>query len=83
MRQKANGTALQSINTELVKAFLNAVKPLLLKCQLDIKIDDEITYIGNRHYVKSTATLTDGQFKVSATSSAREPEQKKVSMSRN
>lgn len=59
------------------EGILEAVKPLLLKCQLDIKIDDEIIYIDNRHYVKSTATLTDGQFTFSATSSAREPEQKK------
>ncbi|WGM18527.1 ERF family protein (plasmid) [Arsenophonus nasoniae] len=59
------------------EGILEAAKPLLAKQKLNIKIDDVITNIGNRYYVKSTVTLTDGQFEISATSLAREAEQRK------
>ena len=57
------------------EGILEAVKPLLNG--LVIIINDELMYIGNRYYVKATATLTDGAESVSAVAYAREDETKK------
>lgn len=57
--------------------ILEAVKPLL--GELTLVITDEIVEIGNRVYVKATATLSDGAHCVSSSSYAREPESKKGS----
>lgn len=50
--------------------ILEAVKPLL--CGLIVIIDDDIVQVGDRFYVKSTATITDGDNSLSATAFARE-----------
>lgn len=55
--------------------ILEAVKPLLGDAYLTIS--DEIVEVGGRIYVKATATFVDGDFKVSNTAYAREPESKK------
>ena len=58
--------------------ILEAVKPLLKKYNCCLLINDEIVKIGERYYVKATATLVNSEDKfVSATSFAREPESKK------
>ena len=57
------------------EGILEAVKPLLNG--LALIINDELSYIGNRYYIKATATLTDGEDSVSATAYAREDEIKK------
>jgi len=55
--------------------ILEAVKPLLNGTTLTIS--DKIVQVGNRIYVESTATLTDGERSYSVTGYAREAEDKK------
>lgn len=55
--------------------ILEGVKPLL--SGLFLTISDEIVSIGDRYYVKATATITDGEISHSATAMAREEESKK------
>lgn len=55
--------------------ILEAVKPLLGEATLVVQ--DEIVMIGDRYYVKATATLKEGKESESATASAREPQEKK------
>ena len=57
--------------------ILEAVKPLLVKYGLRLKISDEIVTVGDRYYVKATATLTDGENAESSSALAREEENKK------
>ena len=57
--------------------ILEGVKPLLTKHGLVLTIQDSIDLIGDRFYVKATATITDGREFVSATAYAREPDTKK------
>lgn len=55
--------------------ILEGVKPLL--DGLFLSISDEIVPIGDRYYVKATATITDGETSHTATAMAREEESKK------
>lgn len=55
--------------------ILEGVKPLLKG--LFLSISDEIVLIGDRYYVKATATITDGENSHSASAIAREEENKK------
>ncbi|UGC97756.1 essential recombination function protein [Pantoea phage PdC23] len=55
--------------------ILEAVKPLL--DGLFLSISDEIVVIGDRYYVKATATITDGESSHSASALARESLSKK------
>lgn len=57
--------------------ILEAVKPLLNKEGLRLKISDEICEIGDRIYVKATVTITDGENSESNTAFAREALTKK------
>lgn len=52
-----------------------AVKPLLGECQL--VVSDDIVAVGDRVYVKATATISNGKESVSVTAFAREEEAKK------
>lgn len=55
--------------------ILEGVKPLLNG--LFLSISDEVVLIGDRHYVKATATITDGDALHTSTALAREEESKK------
>lgn len=55
--------------------ILKSVKPLLGKATL--VISDEIIMLGDRFYVKATATISDGKENVHNTAYARESEEKK------
>lgn len=59
--------------------ILEAVKPLLKKEKVVLTISDELQYIGNRYYIKATATLIDTESEVTISNSAyaREEETKK------
>ncbi len=57
--------------------ILERVKPLLKEAGLCLTVTDEIRQIGDRYYVKATATVTDGSESVSTTAWAREPDTKK------
>ena len=57
--------------------ILEAVKPILGKYNCFLNISDEIELVGDRFYVKATATLTNSEGKsVTATASAREQDSK-------
>jgi hypothetical protein len=58
--------------------ILEALKPLLLAHELFLNISDEIVLIGERYYVKSTATLSDGTKEIKTSAFAREPEKPKA-----
>ena len=59
--------------------ILEALKPMLKEVEAVITLSDEIELLGNRYYVKATATLTDVESKesVSNTAFAREDETRK------
>ena len=56
---------------------MGALKPLLAAEGLFQFITDDVEVIGNRHYVKATVTVTDGEVSVSNSALAREDESKK------
>lgn len=56
--------------------ILEAVKPLLKVEGLFLTITDDIVVLGDRYYVKATATLTDGDRRLSNQAFAREPEER-------
>lgn len=57
------------------ESILEAVKPLLDGAILTMC--DDIVLVGDRYYIKATATFTDGNFTLSTTAFAREPNDKK------
>ena len=57
--------------------ILEAVKPLLAREGLVLTITDSIEMVGNRYYVKATATVTDGEKSISTTAYAREADGRK------
>nr|DAN02812.1 MAG TPA: ERF superfamily protein [Caudoviricetes sp.] len=57
--------------------ILEGVKPLLAKHGLVLTIQDSIDLIGDRFYVKATATITDGKEQLSTSAYARESLDKK------
>ena len=60
--------------------ILEGLKPLLTKYKATLIVNDEIVQIGDRYYVKATATLIDvegeGRECISSTAFAREDEKK-------
>ena len=57
--------------------ILEGVKPLLDKHGLVLTIQDEIELIGDRYYVKATASITNGKESISTSAYARESLDKK------
>ena len=57
--------------------ILEAVKPLLAKEELLMLISDQVVNIGNKNYVKATATIIDGDKQISVSAYAREAETRK------
>ena len=57
--------------------ILEAVKPLCKEHGCLLTLSDEIISEAGRVYVKTTATITDGETEVSVSASAREAENKK------
>ena len=57
--------------------ILEAVKPLLKKNELTLRLNDELIYIGDRYYIKATAILSDGNATIENIAYAREEENKK------
>ena len=56
---------------------LQAVKPLLAENHAVLRLNDELVLIGDRYYVKATATIDVNGESVSATAYAREADAKK------
>ena len=59
--------------------ILQAVKPLLSDNGLTLTVEDNIDHIGDRFYIRATATITciETGEKIQATAFAREPAEKK------
>lgn len=57
--------------------ILEAVKPLLAKYKVSLRIKDDIVQVGDRIYVKATAILADDTACIENTAFAREEEDKK------
>lgn len=57
--------------------ILEAVKPLLKEQGVSLTISDDIVAVGDRIYVKATATLSDGTDIIQTVAFAREPASKK------
>lgn len=57
--------------------ILEAVKPLLHKYGCQLTLSDEIVLIGDRYYIKATATITNGEEEVTTSAYAREDLDKK------
>lgn len=57
--------------------IVEAAKPVLNKYGFFLTLTDDIVNIGNRFYVKATATISNGSESFTATSFAREEESKK------
>lgn len=58
--------------------ILEAVKPILKKCNCTLLLSDSLVYMGERYYIKATATLVNAEGKsVSTEAYAREEETKK------
>jgi hypothetical protein len=62
-------------NYRSAEDILEAVKPLLQN--ITLTVSDEIVLIGERYYVKATATLSDGEDAIAVTAYAREEDNKK------
>lgn len=61
-------------NFRSAEDILEAVKPIAFKYGLLPNLTDEIVLIGDRYYVKATATITDGTSSQSSIGYAREME---------
>ena len=57
--------------------ILKAVKPLCEETKTTIILDDELILVGERYYIQATATISDGNEKISTKAFAREEEAKK------
>lgn len=64
-------------NYRSAEDILEAVKPLNAESGLLLTITDEAQLIGDWHYIKATATITDGKDSITVSASARESENKK------
>ena len=62
-------------NYRSAESILEAVKPLLNGAILTL--EDDIVLVGERFYIKATATFQDGDYVKTTTAFAREPETKK------
>lgn len=61
------------------ESILEAVKPILKKYECILTLTDEVVTVGDRNYIKATATLTslDDEQSIKVDAYAREPEAKK------
>lgn len=57
--------------------ILEALKPLLSKYKSSLYLSDEPIILGNRYYMKATATFTNDEGSIVATGYARESDKKK------
>ena len=57
--------------------ILEALKPILGKHDCTVTLSDDLVQIGDRYYIKATATLYDGENAISNTAFAREDAEKR------
>ena len=80
MYQKSKYNKFAEFNYRSCEDILQAVKPLLSTHKLLIILNDGIEQVGERFYIKATATLTDGENKIETSALAREPQTPKAKM---
>lgn len=71
---KSQYNEFNKFNYRNAEDILEAVKPILAAQGLTLVLSDEMQYIGQRYYIKATATLSDGEDEITATAYAREDE---------
>lgn len=64
-------------NYRTAEDILTAVKPLLAKEGLFLRLEDELVMIGERYYIKATAKIRCGTNEMQTVAFAREEENKK------
>ena len=64
-------------NYRSAESILEALKPLLSAQKCHLTITDDIVLVGERYYIKATATVSKGTESVSAVAFAREEDTKK------
>lgn len=74
---KSQYNSFAKYNYRSCEDILEAVKPILSKHKVSLTISDDVILVGDRFYIKATATLSNGQNSVVSYGFAREPEQKK------
>ena len=74
---KGNYNSFGNYSYRSCEDILEAVKPLLKAQGVALNLSDEIVAVGERVYVKATASLTDGDNEISVSAYAREAETKK------
>lgn len=57
--------------------ILEAAKPIITRHGFAVTLSDEVVVVGERYYVRATATLTNGTVTYTSTAYAREEESKK------
>jgi len=75
--KKSQRNAFGKYNYRSCEDILEAVKPLLLEAEAYLTITDKIELVGERYYIKATATITIDGESVSAEGWAREADSKK------
>lgn len=71
---KSQYNEFNNFNYRNAEDILEAVKPLLASQGLTLTLSDQMEYIGQRYYIKATATITDGEDTITSTAYAREDE---------
>lgn len=71
---KSQYNEFNKFNYRNAEDILEAVKPLLASQGLTLTLSDQMEYIGQRYYIKATATITDGEDTIISTAYAREDE---------
>ena len=71
---KSQYNEFNKFNYRNAEDILEAVKPILATQGLTLVLSDQMEYIGERYYIKATATLSDGEDTITATAYAREDE---------
>lgn len=74
---KSQRNSFGGYNYRSAEDILEAVKPLLLEQGLLVTLSDTPVAVGERVYIRATATATDGDKTICAEAYAREPDQKK------
>ena len=72
---KGQRNSFGNYNYRNAEDILEAVKPLLGRAVLTLT--DDVWMVGDRYYIKATATIKEGEESVSVTAYARESEEKK------
>ena len=72
---KGQRNSFGNYNYRNAEDILEAVKPLLGRAILTLT--DDVCMVGDRYYIKATATIKEGEESVSVTAYARESEEKK------